>query len=72
MQVQIKFKTFGATSAGGSFGPGDLLRCSPELAKHLVEEAMCAVYVEAPAKASGDAIESAKPVVRGRGGKARE
>ena len=44
--VQIKFITFGATSAGGSFAPGDLLRCGESMAKHLVEEAKCAVYVQ--------------------------
>ena len=54
--VQIKFITFGATSAGGSFGPGDVLRCGEDLAKHLVEEAQCAKYVEAqqPAPAVTD------------------
>jgi hypothetical protein len=46
--VSIKFKTFGATSAGGSFGPGDILRCDEKIAKHLVEEAQCAVYMQAP------------------------
>lgn len=46
--VTIKFKTFGATSAGGSFGPGDLMRCDEKLAKHLVDEAQCAVYLQAP------------------------
>lgn len=49
--VTIKFKTFGATSAGGSFGPGDIMRCDDKLAKHLVEEAQCAVYVQAPQSA---------------------
>lgn len=44
--VQIKFTTFGATSAGGSFAPGDLMRCSANMAKHLVEEAKCAAYVQ--------------------------
>ena len=50
--VQIKFITFGATSAGGSFAPGDTLRCSEELARHLVEEAKCAKYLTAPAPAA--------------------
>ena len=44
--VQIKFTTFGATSAGGSFAPGDLMRCSASMARHLVEEAKCAAYVQ--------------------------
>ena len=46
--VTIKFTTYGATSAGGSFGPGDVMRCDDKLAKHLVDEAKCAVYVQAP------------------------
>ena len=44
--VQVKFHTFGATSAGGSFAPGDVLRCSPEMARHLVEEVQCAKYLQ--------------------------
>ena len=43
--VKVKFTTFGANSAFGSFAPGDTLRCSPEMAKHLVNEVRCAVYV---------------------------
>lgn len=42
----IKFTTFGACSAAGSFGPGDILRCDDALAQHLVAEAQCARYVE--------------------------
>lgn len=61
--VQIKFITFGATSAGGSFAPGDVLRCSPDMAKHLVEEAQCARYVEAQQPAQAVTEEAPK---RGR------
>lgn len=57
--VQIKFTTFGATSAGGSFAPGDLMRCHEDMAKHLVDEAKCAVYVQ-PKKAD---LEPAEPKV---------
>lgn len=49
MQVQIKFTASGSSSATGNFAPGDLLRCSPEMARHLVEEAGCAKYTEAAA-----------------------
>ncbi len=59
--IQIKFTTFGANSAFGSFAPGDKLRCSPELAKHLVEELRCAKYAEAHAEQE---ITEAKPVAR--------
>lgn len=46
--VQVKFTTFGANTAFGSFAPGETLRCSEALAKHLVDEIRCAKYVEAP------------------------
>lgn len=66
--VQVKFKTFGANSAFGSFAPGDTMRCSEAMAKHLVEEMRCAVYV------AGNPVEEAKPVVevpKNRGRKAK-
>lgn len=47
--MQVKFITNGANSAFGGFTAGDTLRCSPEMAKHLVEEIKCARYMEAPA-----------------------
>ncbi len=62
--VAIKFKTFGATSAGGSFGPGDILRCDEKMAKHLVEEAQCAVYLQAPQPESVAEVEADKPFLR--------
>lgn len=49
MQVQIKFTASGSSSATGNFAPGDLLRCSAEMARHLVEEAQCAQYTRPPA-----------------------
>lgn len=55
--ISIKFKTFGATSAGGSFGPGDIMRCDDKLAKHLVEEAQCANYMQAPQPVQAPAVE---------------
>lgn len=45
--MQVKFITNGANSAFGGFTAGDTLRCSPEMAKHLVEEVKCARYMEA-------------------------
>lgn len=48
MQVQIKFITSGANSAFGGFSAGDTFRCSPEMAKHLVQELNCAEYIAAP------------------------
>jgi hypothetical protein len=49
MQVQIKFIARGSSSVTGNFAPGDLLRCSAEHARHLVDEAQCAVYTSPPA-----------------------
>lgn len=48
--MQVKFITSGANSAFGGFSEGDTLRCSPEMAKHLVEEIKCAVYDDPKAK----------------------
>jgi hypothetical protein len=46
--MQIKFITGGANSAFGGFSAGDTLRCSEEMAKHLVEDLGCAIYMDAP------------------------
>lgn len=46
--MQIKFITAGANSAFGGFSVGDVLRCSPAMAKHLVDDLKCAVYLDAP------------------------
>lgn len=37
MQTQIEFRRNCAHSTLGNFEPGDLLRCSPALAKHFVD-----------------------------------
>ena len=64
MQVQIKFVARGSSSATGNFAPGDLLRCSAEMARHLVEDARCAVYLDAaPPAVAGDDEPRAKPRV---------
>jgi len=46
--VQVKFTTFGANTAFGSFAPGETLRCSEAMGKHLVDEIRCAKYMETP------------------------
>lgn len=48
MQVSIRFKAQGSNSAFGNFARGDLLRCSPAMARHLVEEAKVATYTQEP------------------------
>lgn len=50
--AHIKFNTRGSSAAFGNFAPGDLLVCSDAQAKHFVEDAQCATYVDtAPAEA---------------------
>jgi hypothetical protein len=44
--VQIKFTVFGCCSAIGNFEPGDTARVDAAMARHLVEEARCAKYIE--------------------------
>lgn len=64
MQVQIKFTASGSSSLTGNFAPGDTLRCSLEHAKHLVEDAQCANYIDKPAeepKAAPESKPAAKP-----------
>jgi hypothetical protein len=53
MQVQIKFITTGCSAITGNFAPGDLLRTSPEMASHLVDDAKCAEYVVVKPRADG-------------------
>ena len=47
--VQIKIKTTVISAQYGAMTRGDLLRCSAEYARHLVEELNAAEYLEAPA-----------------------
>lgn len=42
---KIKFKTGGWSSSLGAFETGGIARVSDEMAKHFVEDAMCAEYV---------------------------
>ena len=49
MQTQIKFTAPGSSTACGNFAPGDVLRCSHELARHFVADARCARYDLGPA-----------------------
>lgn len=65
--VQIKFTKFGANSAFGGFAPGDTLRTSEALARHLVEEVGVAVYAQPKAPAVEVAPEVPAPApTRGR------
>ena len=48
--VQIRFIRQGANSLIGGFSSGDLARVSEDFARHLVEEARVAEYVQAQQK----------------------
>jgi len=61
MQVQIRFIASGSSSATGNFAPGDLLRCGAKRARHLVDDARCAVYVDAAAPADAQQDQPTKP-----------
>ena len=50
----IKFKRSGSSAVFGNFAPGDTLRCSDNVARHFVEDAQAADYLE-------DAQASAQP-----------
>ena len=60
MQRQIKFTASGSSQVTGNFAPGDLLRCSAEMAHHLVEEVGCARYTDEADQAATQA-EEGKP-----------
>lgn len=55
MQRQIKFIASGSSQVTGNFAPGDLLRCSAEMAHHLVEEVGCARYTDGGAESAAPA-----------------
>jgi hypothetical protein len=61
MAQSIKFTANGWCSNVGNFSDGDIARNLPDaLAAHLVNEARCAEYLQAPAPAA-PAAEDAKP-----------
>ena len=62
--IQIKFIAQGSNSLIGGFSSGDIARVGDALAKHLVEEALVAKYVESPKP------QEPAPVKRGRKAKA--
>lgn len=69
MQKSIRFIAQGSNSAFGSFAHGDLMRCSSDLARHLVEEAKVAEYVQQPdaeAHAPAPAAASVAPAPKRR------
>lgn len=64
--MQIKFITGGANSAFGGFSAGDTLRCSEGMARHLVEDLGCAIYMDAPsAKIAPHDPEAPKRKIKG-------
>lgn len=65
--VQIKFVAQGANSVLGGFSSGDVARVSAEFARHLVEEARVAQYVEKPEEAPKPARKKAAKSTAGAG-----
>ena len=61
--VQVRFKAQGANSLLGGFSSGDVARVNAEFARHLVEEAKVADYVN-PSAAIQLATEEPKPARR--------
>ena len=73
MSKSIKFIASGSCSALGNFASGDIARnVDDALADHLVNEAMCAEYLQAPKAAAPapapapDPIVEPQPAKRGR------
>ena len=59
--MQIRFIKFGANSMFGGFAPGDTMRCSPDMAKHMVDELGVAEYI---VKAEPKKLEEPKKQVK--------
>lgn len=58
--VEVEILTQTVTQQYGVLSQGDILRTSPEFAKHLVEDASAAKYTKAK-KADAEASEDPKP-----------
>ena len=68
---QIRFTAHGANSQLGSFSSGDRVRVSEAFARHLVEEARVAEYVDQPAPPA-DHQKRAKATPGARNGKGQK
>lgn len=58
---QIKFTRYGSNTVAGNFAPGELLRCSDDMARHLVQAVRCAEYMDAASPPPGP-TDLARPV----------
>lgn len=63
--VQVRFKAQGANSLLGGFSAGDVARVGAEFARHLVDEAKVADYVNQP-EAEQSAQQDIKPSRRAK------
>lgn len=63
MQTRIEFIRGGSNTILGDFAPGDVFRAPSALARHLVEEAKVARYIESKVLEPAPAVETRK---RGR------
>lgn len=58
---KVKFHKFGANAAFGSFQPGQQTVVNDEFARHLVEEADVAEYIDSPTAEDPAPVEAAAP-----------
>ena len=63
-QVEVRIKGNPITAQYGSLNDGDILKCSPEFAKHLVEQANAAEYIEAKKSEPKPEEEKPKPAAK--------
>jgi hypothetical protein len=71
--ITVKFTAQGSNSAFGNFAAGDLLRCAPDMAAHLVDVARVAVYADAPPPAApaAAAVQTSAPAAPRRARKVK-
>ena len=48
-KVEIEFVCSGSSALFGNFATGDRLHCAADAARHFVDDAHCAKYVQTPA-----------------------
>ena len=66
MRRTVKFTHQGHSALAGTFGPGDRFTGDAEFCRHLVEEARCAEWADAPPAqqpeaAAGPSVETEQP-----------
>lgn len=73
MHVNIRFKATGHSMVLGNFAAGDIARAVPiALARHLVEDAGAAEYLDAPPATTPDVPANVEPALRRASRRAKE